>query len=60
MLRKKGVVGKFVEFFGPGLDSMRLAESRHRLPTWAEYGADVRHLPDRRGDVDLSAPDGPA
>ncbi|MFX8856403.1 aconitase family protein, partial [Acinetobacter baumannii] len=26
MLRKKGVVGKFVEFFGPGLDNMSLAD----------------------------------
>ncbi|MGL4441940.1 MAG: aconitase family protein, partial [Bosea sp. (in: a-proteobacteria)] len=26
MLRKKGVVGKFVEFFGPGLDNLTLAD----------------------------------
>ena len=31
MLRKKGVVGKFVEFFGPGLDDLALAGPRdHR------------------------------
>ncbi|HBN16128.1 MAG TPA: hypothetical protein DD407_13900, partial [Pseudohongiella sp.] len=26
MLRKHGVVGKFVEFFGPGLDDLTLAD----------------------------------
>lgn len=29
MLRKHGVVGKFVEFYGDGLDSLPLAGSRH-------------------------------
>jgi aconitate hydratase len=33
MLRKKGVVGKFVEFFGPGLDTSRSPTAR-RSPTW--------------------------
>ncbi len=33
MLRKKGVVGKFVEFYGPGLDDMAVAD-RPRSPTW--------------------------
>ncbi len=28
MLRKKGVVGKFVEFFGPGLDDLSVADPR--------------------------------
>src|SRR6202000_630980 len=39
MLRKKGVVGKFVEFYGSGLDSLALPD---RLPTGnmaPEYGA---------------------
>ena len=26
MLRKQGVVGKFVEFYGPGLDALPLAD----------------------------------
>ena len=26
MLRKKGVVGKFVEFYGPGLDNLSLED----------------------------------
>ena len=39
MLRKKGVVGKFVEFFGPGLSNMTLA-NRATIGNMApEYGA---------------------
>ncbi len=39
MLRKKGVVGKFVEFYGPGLDHMAL-EDRATIGNMApEYGA---------------------
>ena len=39
MLRKHGVVGKFVEFFGDGLDHLSLAD-RATLPNMApEYGA---------------------
>ena len=34
MLRKKGVVGKFVEFFGPGLHDAAAGRSRHHQPTW--------------------------
>ena len=39
MLRKKGVVGKFVEFFGPGLDSMPLADRATIANMAPEYGA---------------------
>ncbi len=39
MLREKGVVGKFVEFFGPGLETLSLAD-RATLGNMApEYGA---------------------
>jgi aconitate hydratase len=39
MLRKRGVVGKFVEFFGPGLDNLSI-EDRATLGNMApEYGA---------------------
>ncbi|MBN9555843.1 MAG: aconitate hydratase, partial [Alphaproteobacteria bacterium] len=39
MLRKKGVVGRFVEFYGPGLDEMTL-EDRATIANMApEYGA---------------------
>ncbi|MEX2283022.1 MAG: aconitase family protein, partial [Gemmatimonadota bacterium] len=39
MLRKKGVVGKFVEFFGPGLPSLRLADRATIGNMAPEYGA---------------------
>jgi len=39
MLRRKGVVGKFVEFFGPGLDNMTLADRATIANMAPEYGA---------------------
>jgi len=39
MLRRKGVVGKFVEFFGPGLDSMTLPDRATIGNMAPEYGA---------------------
>jgi aconitate hydratase len=39
MLRKKGVVGKFVEFFGSGLDSMALPDRLTIGNMAPEYGA---------------------
>ena len=39
MLRKKGVVGKFVEFFGPGLDELALADRATIANMAPEYGA---------------------
>jgi aconitate hydratase len=39
MLRKKGVVGKFVEFFGPGLASLTLADRATIANMAPEYGA---------------------
>jgi len=45
MLRKKGVVGKFVEYFGPGLDDMSL-EDRATIANMApEYGATCGFFP---------------
>ncbi len=45
MLRKKGVVGKFVEFYGPGLDQMPL-EDRATIANMApEYGATCGFFP---------------
>jgi len=45
MLRKKGVVGKFVEFCGPGLDEMAL-EDRATIANMApEYGATCGFFP---------------
>ncbi len=39
MLRKKGVVEKFVEFFGPGLDNLPLADRATIANMAPEYGA---------------------
>jgi aconitate hydratase len=39
MLRKKGVVGKFVEFFGPGLHGLPLADRATISNMAPEYGA---------------------
>ena len=38
-LRKRGVVGKFVEFFGPGLDQLSLADRATIANMAPEYGA---------------------
>ncbi|MBM3564680.1 MAG: aconitate hydratase, partial [Alphaproteobacteria bacterium] len=38
-LRKKGVVGKFVEFFGPGLDALSLTDRATIANMAPEYGA---------------------
>jgi aconitate hydratase len=39
MLRKKGVVGKFVEFYGDGLDNLPLADRATIANMGPEYGA---------------------
>src|SRR6185437_350738 len=39
ILRKTGVVGKFVEFFGPGLDHLALADRATIANMAPEYGA---------------------
>lgn len=45
MLRKRGVVGKFVEFFGPGLSSMGLADRATIANMAPEYGATCGFFP---------------
>ena len=45
MLRKKGVVGKFVEFFGPGLFNMTLADRATIGNMAPEYGATCGFFP---------------
>jgi aconitate hydratase len=52
MLRKKGVVGKFVEFFGPGLDHMPLADRATIANMAPEYGATCGFFPLDRVAVD--------
>ena len=49
MLRKKGVVGKFVEFFGPGLDQLAPAGPRHDRQHGAGIWRDLRLLPGGQG-----------
>lgn len=45
MLRAKGVVGKFVEFFGPGLASLPLADRATIANMAPEYGATCGFFP---------------
>ena len=58
-LRAKGVVGKFVEFFGPGLDHPAARRPRHDRQHGARIWRHLRLLPDRRPDARLSPPDRP-
>jgi aconitate hydratase len=45
MLRKQGVVGKFVEFYGPGLDALPIADRATIGNMCPEYGATVAIFP---------------
>ncbi len=45
MLRAKGVVGRFVEFYGPGLDSLGLADRATIANMAPEYGATCGFFP---------------
>lgn len=45
MLRKKGVVGKFVEFFGQGLSKLSLADRATIANMAPEYGATMGFFP---------------
>jgi aconitate hydratase len=45
MLRKHGVVGKFVEFYGPGLDYLPLADRATIANMAPEYGATCGFFP---------------
>jgi aconitate hydratase len=52
MLRKRGVVGKFVEFFGPGLDVLSV-EDRATIANMApEYGATCGFFPVDQKTID--------
>ncbi len=60
MLRKKGVVGKFVEFYGPGLDDLPVADRATIGNMSPEYGATMAFFPlDARalGYLELSGRD---
>lgn len=45
LLRKKGVVGKFVEYYGPGLSGMSLADRATVANMSPEYGATIGFFP---------------
>lgn len=45
MLRKQGVVDKFVEFYGPGVKSLTLADRATISNMAPEYGATIGYFP---------------
>jgi aconitate hydratase len=45
LLRKTGVVGKFVEFYGPGLDALTIADRATIANMAPEYGATCGYFP---------------
>src|SRR5512143_342951 len=45
MLRKKGVVGKFVEYYGPGISSLALTDRATIANMAPEYGATMGFFP---------------
>jgi aconitate hydratase len=52
MLRKKGVVGKFVEFYGPGLAAMTIEDQATIANMAPEYGATCGFFPVTRSTID--------
>ncbi len=52
MLRKQGVVGKFVEFFGPGLDHLSVADKATIANMAPEYGATCGFFPVDKAALD--------
>ena len=55
MLRAKGVVGKFVEFYGAGLDTSAAGRPRDHRQHGTGIRRDLRLLPDRRRNPALPA-----
>ncbi|HEX7758331.1 MAG TPA: aconitate hydratase AcnA [Caulobacteraceae bacterium] len=58
MLRKKGVVGKFVEYFGDGLASLTLEDQATIANMAPEYGATCGFFPVTRATIDYLAATG--
>ncbi len=52
MLRKLGVVGKFVEFYGPGLDHLSVADKATIANMAPEYGATCGFFPVDKAALD--------
>ncbi len=53
MLRKKGVVGKFVEFYGPGIAALALADRATIANMAPEYGATMGYFPVDRETINF-------
>ena len=58
MLRKKGVVGKFVEFYGPGLSHLTIEDQATIANMAPEYGATCGFFPISRATIDYLAATG--
>ncbi|MFN4288356.1 MAG: aconitate hydratase AcnA [Brevundimonas sp.] len=58
MLRKKGVVGKFVEFYGPGLSHLSLEDQATIANMAPEYGATCGFFPVSQATIDYLAATG--
>ena len=58
-LRKEGVVGKFVEFYGSGLRHLTLADRATLSNMCPEYGATVAIFPIDEMTIDYLRTDGP-
>jgi aconitate hydratase len=52
MLRKKGVVGKFVEFYGPGLTTLTIEDQATIANMAPEYGATCGFFPVSQATID--------
>ncbi|HEY2751781.1 aconitate hydratase AcnA [Phenylobacterium sp.] len=52
LLRKKGVVGKFVEFYGPGLAGLTIEDQATIANMAPEYGATCGFFPVTRATID--------
>ena len=52
MLRKKGVVGKFVEYFGPGVTALTLEDQATIANMAPEYGATCGYFPVSKSTID--------
>jgi aconitate hydratase len=52
MLRKRGVVGKFVEFYGPGVQNLTLADRATIANMAPEYGATMGYFPIDKQTID--------
>ena len=58
ILRKKGVVGKFVEYFGPGLEHLTVEDQATLANMAPEYGATCGFFPVTRSTINYLAATG--